>query len=42
MVGPFEDLAAAESAGTAMPELLDAIAARNHMGMIGPVPVTYL
>jgi mannose-6-phosphate isomerase-like protein (cupin superfamily) len=42
MVGFFEDLAAAESAGTATPELLDAIADRNHMDVIGPVPDTYL
>jgi mannose-6-phosphate isomerase-like protein (cupin superfamily) len=42
MVGFFEDLAAAESAGTATPELLDTIAARNHMDVIGPVPDTYL
>jgi quercetin dioxygenase-like cupin family protein len=42
MVGFFEDLAAAESAGTATPEMLDTIAARNHMDVIGPVPDTYL
>jgi mannose-6-phosphate isomerase-like protein (cupin superfamily) len=42
MVGFFEDLAAAESAGTATPELLDKIASRNHMDVIGPVPDTYL
>lgn len=42
MLGFFEDLAAAESAGTATPQLLDAIAARNHMDVVGPVPDTYL
>lgn len=42
MVGFFEDLAAAESAGTATPELLEAIAASHHMEVVGPVPDTYL
>jgi quercetin dioxygenase-like cupin family protein len=42
MVGFFEDLAAAEAAGTATPELLDDIAARHHMEVLGPVPDTYL
>jgi mannose-6-phosphate isomerase-like protein (cupin superfamily) len=42
MVGFFEELAAAEAAGTATPELLDAIAARHHMEVLGPVPDTYL
>ena len=42
MVGFFEDLAAAEAAGTATPELLDEIAARHQMEVLGPVPDTYL
>jgi mannose-6-phosphate isomerase-like protein (cupin superfamily) len=42
MLGFFEELAAAEAAGNATPELLDAIAARNNMEMLGPVPATYL
>jgi mannose-6-phosphate isomerase-like protein (cupin superfamily) len=42
MVGFFEALAAAEAAGTATPELLDEIAARAHMEIVGPVPETYL
>jgi mannose-6-phosphate isomerase-like protein (cupin superfamily) len=42
MVGFFEELAAAEAGGRATPELLDAIAARHHMDVTGPVPATYL
>jgi mannose-6-phosphate isomerase-like protein (cupin superfamily) len=42
MLGFFEELAAAEAAGNTTPELLDAIAARNHMEVLGPVPATYL
>jgi mannose-6-phosphate isomerase-like protein (cupin superfamily) len=42
MVGFFEDLAAAEAAGQATPELLDTIAARNNVDLLGPVPDTYL
>ncbi len=42
MLGFFEELATAESAGIATPELLDAIAERNAMEVLGPVPDTYL
>ncbi len=42
MVGFFEDLATAEAEGTATPELLDEIAARHHMEIVGPVPDSYL
>lgn len=42
MLGFFEDLAAAEASGQATPELLDTIAARYNMDMLGPVPDTYL
>lgn len=42
MVGFFEELAAAEAAGTATPSLLDEIAARNQMEVLGPVPDSYL
>lgn len=42
MVGFFEQLAAAETAGNATPELLDAIAVANDMEVLGPVPSTYL
>jgi hypothetical protein len=42
MVGFFEELAEAEANGTATPELLDEISKRNHMGVVGPVPETYL
>jgi len=41
MVGFFE-LAAAEAAGTATPALLDEIATRNQMDVLGPVPDSYL
>jgi hypothetical protein len=42
MVGFFEELAAAEAAGTATPSLRDEIAARNQMEVLGPVPGSYL
>jgi mannose-6-phosphate isomerase-like protein (cupin superfamily) len=42
MIAFFEDLANAESDGTATPDLVDAIAERNHMQVVGPVPETYL
>ena len=42
MVGFFEELAAAEAAGTATLELLDEIATRYHMDVVGPVPDSYL
>jgi mannose-6-phosphate isomerase-like protein (cupin superfamily) len=42
MVAFFEDLAAAEAAGTATPELLDAIAQKSQMEVLGPVPDSYL
>lgn len=42
MTGFFEDLAAAEAAGSATPDLLAEIAARAHMEVLGPVPDTYL
>ena len=38
----FEELAEAEAAGSATPELLDEIAARCQMEVLGPVPETYL
>ena len=38
----FEELAEAEAAGSATPELLDEIAARSQMEVLGPVPDTYL
>ena len=42
MVGFFEELAEAERAGTPTPEMLDAIAHRSRMEIVGPVPDTYL
>jgi quercetin dioxygenase-like cupin family protein len=42
MVGFFEELARVEAAGEATPELLEEIAARHHMEILGPVPETYL
>jgi mannose-6-phosphate isomerase-like protein (cupin superfamily) len=42
MTGFFEELAGAEATGSATPELLDEIAARSHMDVLGPVPETYL
>jgi hypothetical protein len=41
-LGYFEELAAAEAAGSVTPELLDAIATRNNVEMCGPVSDTYL
>ncbi|CUR59104.1 putative Cupin 2, conserved barrel domain protein [metagenome] len=42
MVGFFEDLAAAEASGTATPAVLDEIAGRNRMEVLGAVPDGYL
>ena len=42
MVGFFEELADAETDGTATPELLGHISERHQMGIVGPVPDTYL
>lgn len=42
MVGFFEELAAAESSGTATPSALDEIATRHSMEVLGPVPDSYL
>jgi hypothetical protein len=42
MVGFFEGLAEAEASGTATPELLNELAGRHGMGIVGPVPETYL
>ncbi len=42
MVGFFEDLAEAEAEGTATLELLSLISERHEMGIVGPVPETYL
>jgi mannose-6-phosphate isomerase-like protein (cupin superfamily) len=42
MVGFFEELAAAEAAGTADEEQLGRISARHHMEVVGPVPDNYL
>lgn len=42
MVGYFEELAAAEASGAATPSVLDEIAARNHVEVLGPVPDSYL
>ena len=42
MVPYFEELAAAEAAGTVTPELLDGIADRSNVEVLGPVPDTYL
>lgn len=42
MIGFFEDLAAAEAAGTPTPEQLGEIAARHWMDVLGPVPDSYL
>lgn len=38
----FEELADAEATGSATPEILDQIAARSRMEVLGPVPATYL
>jgi hypothetical protein len=42
MVQYFEELADAEAAGSVTPELLDEIAARSHVEVLGPVPESYL
>jgi quercetin dioxygenase-like cupin family protein len=42
MISFFEELAAAEAAGTAAPSVLDEIATRNQMEVLGPVPDSYL
>ncbi len=42
MVGFFEELAVAEAAGRSTPDLLEAIAHRNAMEVLGPVPDAYL
>jgi mannose-6-phosphate isomerase-like protein (cupin superfamily) len=42
MTGYFEELAQAATVGRPTPELLDAIAERNDMDVIGPVPDSYL
>ena len=42
MVSFFEELAAAEANGTATIEVLTHISDRNGMGIVGPVPDTYL
>ena len=42
MVHYFEELADAEAAGSVTPELLDEIAARSHVEVLGPVPESYL
>jgi quercetin dioxygenase-like cupin family protein len=42
MVGFFEELAEAEANGTATSERLGEISERNNMGVVGPVPDTYL
>jgi mannose-6-phosphate isomerase-like protein (cupin superfamily) len=42
MVGFFEQLAEAERTGRATTEILDAIARRNDMEIVGPVPDSYL
>lgn len=42
MVGYFDALSAAITAGDADPDMLDAIASRHHMRVIGPVPDGYL
>ena len=42
MVDFFEELAAVEATGTATPSVLDEIATRNQMEVLGPVPDSYL
>jgi hypothetical protein len=42
MVGFFQELTVAESAGDATPQRLDEIAERNQMEVLEPVPETYL
>ena len=42
MVGFVEELADAEGRGVATPELLEEIATRHRMEVVGPVPDSYL
>jgi mannose-6-phosphate isomerase-like protein (cupin superfamily) len=42
MVQYFEELAEAEGTGSATPEVLEEIAARCHVEVLGPVPESYL
>ncbi len=42
MTGFFEELAAVEAEGGATPELMNTIADRNAMEVVGPVPESYL
>jgi mannose-6-phosphate isomerase-like protein (cupin superfamily) len=42
MVQYFEELAEAEAAGTVTPELLEGIAQRSNVDVLGPVPDSYL
>jgi mannose-6-phosphate isomerase-like protein (cupin superfamily) len=42
MQGFFEELADAEARGAVLPGDLEAISARHHMEVVGPVPDTYL
>lgn len=42
VMGFFEELAEAEAAGRVTPEMLDTIAERNNVEVLGPVPDTYL
>lgn len=38
----FEDLANAQASGSVTPELLNEIAERSHMEVLGPIPDSYL
>jgi hypothetical protein len=42
MVGFFEELADAEAAGGATPEMVGGIAAHHQMEVVGPIPTSYL
>lgn len=42
MVGFFEAIAAAEASGRVEPDMLDVLAARHHMEVVGPVPESYV
>ena len=42
MIGFFEELSSAKGAFTTTPDLLERIAARHNMTVVGPVPDTYL
>jgi mannose-6-phosphate isomerase-like protein (cupin superfamily) len=42
MVGFFEELADAEAAGGATPEMVGGIAERHQMEVVGPMPTSYL